>query len=61
MSDLTQYSNLAPLQRYSFNYMIIIDDNAAQYKANYNYDRNNKHIVELTPPHDKNRPFYTLS
>lgn len=53
MSDLTQYSNLAPLQRYSFNYMIIIDDNAAQYKANYNYDRNNKHSWINTSPWEK--------
>lgn len=53
MSDLTQYSNLAPLKRYSFNYMIIIDDNAAQYKANYNYDRNNKHSWINTSPWEK--------
>lgn len=53
MSDLTQYSNLAPLKRYSFNYMIIIDDNAAQYKANYNYDRNNKHSWINTSPWQK--------
>lgn len=53
MSDLTQYSNLAPLQRYSFNYMIIIDDNAAQYKANYNYDRNNKYSWINTSPWQK--------
>lgn len=33
--------------------MIIIDDNAAQYKANYNYDRNNKHSWINTSPWEK--------